>query len=249
MTILKNRKQLPNFGYLPNLKIDLTALIENLEQNGLLNFDSYNDIKFSSNSKMSSFVKTNHYCKNTFFKEGEAVDLEGEQYKQLYLTDINSTEYVKPEIDTDSNIFSRSKRLDPNSSVYDPYADELNYGKRNNHVTDVIGQILDKFEDRLTRVRFAVLAPHFTIKPHVDYDPSYICRFHIPIITNNKCTLTIHETDGSINTCHMPADGRVFFLNAGKKHSAENDSDLPRLHLIVDVHGQETIKQLVEFND
>ena len=41
-----------------------------------------------------------------------------------------------------------------------------------------------------------------------------------------------------INEFHMPADGRIYFFNQGLKHWVKNYSNHPRLHLIIDVHGQ-----------
>lgn len=246
---LSNRKELPNFGFLTQFKFDIQRLKNELNAEGLLNFDNYNDIKVSSNSKMRQFVISNSFSKNNFFKEESADYNEGEKYKQIYLTELfempADLETTQPVVNKDS-IFFRQKRLDKNSDQYDYFADELNYGKRNAKVTSYLNEILDQFKSRVTRVRLAYLAPGFSIKPHVDYDPSYIARYHIPIITNSDCTMHIIRNN-SEHTSHFEADGRVYFLNAGLKHWASNDSNEPRLHLIVDTHGQDDLREtLVE---
>jgi len=66
---VKTRKQLPCFGYLDNFQIDINALINHLQSNGLLDFDKYNDINLKAQSTMRDFVLANEYCHTNFFKE------------------------------------------------------------------------------------------------------------------------------------------------------------------------------------
>lgn len=244
---MKSRKLLPNFGYLDSISVNINSLVSHLHENNMLDQSKYNDIKVSANSKHKNFVIANEYSKNNFFKEESSESLEGEKYVQLYLTDFDEKKSSKNSLEvTKTNIFSRTKRLNPNSSNYLPEADELNYGVRNHFVNGILSEILDTFTSKITRVRLAFLKSNFSIKPHVDYDPSYIVRYHIPIITNKKCN--IHVVRGGIQyNVHLPADGRVYFLNAGHLHWASNDSNQDRLHLIIDVHGQNELDNLIEF--
>jgi aspartyl/asparaginyl beta-hydroxylase (cupin superfamily) len=85
----------------------------------------------------------------------------------------------------------------------------------------------------------------FTIEPHVDYDPSYISRYHIPIITNSDVTMYIQRGD-NVAQYSMSADGRIYFFNSGLKHWVKNNSQFDRLHLIIDVHGQHDLENLEE---
>lgn len=243
---MKTRKQLPNFGFLDGIRIDVNALLAFLKDENMLDFSQYNDIKYSSNSPMAAFVKGNFFSKNNFFKEEDAESLEGDKYRQLYLTEYKYDQGEDSSVDAaGATIFSRTKRLNPRRKEYTPEVDELNYGKFTNRVSGLLKTVIEGFgEDQITRVRLAVIDPHFEIKAHVDYDPSYIVRYHIPLITNEDCTLTIYENGGDV-TQHFPADGRVYFINAGKKHSAKNNSDMHRLHLIIDVHGQNMLNKLV----
>ena len=55
------------------------------------------------------------------------------------------------------------------------------------------------------------------------------------------------ERSGKIVKKHFPADGRVYFLNTGLKHWAENNSNEGRIHLIVDTKNQEDLVSLEEF--
>jgi hypothetical protein len=248
----KNRKQLPMFGYLDNFKVSVSDVVEYCFKNNLLDPAKYNDIKVSSGSKMAPFVLANNFSKSSFFTEQDAAHLEGEAYKQLYLTDI------KPD-STYSNIDSESKkssqspgqrqsRLNKTHPSYNYFADELNYGSRNSIAQGALGDILNLFSDQITRVRLAWLAPNFEIKPHIDYDPSYITRIHLPLLTNSSCLMHIFKSNVE-HTFHFPADGRFYFLNAGHKHYASNSSTVGRVHLIIDMHGQRCLDQLISLDE
>lgn len=236
---MKNRKQLPHCAKI-KIKFDIVKLQNYCKNNGYTDYTSFNDIKYSHDSNHQSFLVANQFSKDSFFKEQSADSLEGEKYKQLYLTDIdpklktNSLENLKQ---SGKTIFSRTKRLNPNNDTYVPEADELNYTFRNHHVKDIFEDILNSFHAKVTRVRLAVLMPGFIIKPHIDYDPTYIVRYHIPIITNPKVEFGWKVKNIIVNDT-MPSDGSVYFFNGGLLHWVGNYGTEPRLHLIVDTHGQ-----------
>jgi hypothetical protein len=240
-----NRKQLPNFGRLKDFKVDNAALLQAMQATGLLDFNLYNDIDATQNGRYSNFTVANSFNKRNFFTSDAS--LKGEEYRQLYLTDPEDS--IKDMIATEhsTTMLSRQKRLFSSKSNYDPVADELNYGKRNDRCNDAINELLDKFSayDKVTRVRLAWLRNNFSIKPHIDYDPSYIVRYHIPLITNEKCLFKI-TTKNQEFTTHFKDNGDVYFLNTGHIHWATNESDQDRLHLIVDVHGQNLLSEQME---
>ena len=89
----------------------------------------------------------------------------------------------------------------------------------------------------MTRVRLAVLMPGMTIQRHRDYDPSYICRYHLPLITNDQVEFGM-AIDGVDTQFAMPADGSIYFFNSGLPHWVTNNGTESRLHLIVDTNGQ-----------
>lgn len=244
---MKNRKQLPCFGYLDNRHINIQQLIQYLQDQGLLDWDRYTDIKYSANSRHQAFVVANEFCKDNFFKEPDAPIMEGELYRQLYLTDFDTAKASTGVSLHNTNIFERTKRLDPSDPRYLPEADELNYGVRNELASGPLATILDEFESKITRVRLAYLSKNFEISAHVDYDPSYIVRYHIPIITNPAVKMFMQRGDKVVEQ-HLPADGKIYFFNSGVKHWVRNDSDQGRLHLIVDVHGQGELEHLVELD-
>ena len=247
MITTRNRKQLPNFGVLKDYKVNIEQLLQFCFKNNYFDTELYNDINVSSNSFMKDFVVANSFSKENFFKDSNEDFLESQLYKQRYLTEID-TANVSQDINADkeTTIFSRTKRLRKNSNKYNPKADEYNYGKRNELVVGEIEKVLNMFKGELARVRFAYLAPNFSLKPHVDYDPSYITRFHIPLITNKKCLMGVKKRNEEYRV-HFPADGRVYFLNAGHIHWAENNSTVNRIHLIVDTKNQDDLEWLEPF--
>jgi hypothetical protein len=237
-----NRKQLPGYAKI-NKRFDIERLQQYCYLNGYTDYNTYNDIKYSGDSNHKSFLVANTYCKDTFFKEETADSLEGEKYKQIYLTDIDPKLKINTEErlnQTHSNIFIRTKRLNPESVNYIAESDEYNYTNRNYHVKGVFEDILNSFKSQVTRVRLAVIFPQFLIKPHVDYDPSYITRYHIPIFTNDKVIFGYKTRSGN-HEYHMPATGNVYFFNSGLVHWVSNLGTEPRLHLIVDTNGQDDL--------
>ena len=247
MITTRNRKQLPNFGVLKDYNVNIAELIEFCFTNNYFDTALYNDINVSSNSFMKDFVIANSFSKENFFKDSNEDFLESQKYKQRYLTEIDSSKNWK-DIKNEKNttIFTRTKRLNKESNEYNPKADEYNYGKRNELVIGEVEKVLNIFKSELARVRFAYLAPNFSLKPHVDYDPSYITRFHIPLVTNKKCLMGVKKKNIDYRV-HFPADGRIYFLNAGHIHWAENNSNVNRIHLIVDTKTQEDLQWLEPF--
>jgi hypothetical protein len=232
---MKNRKQLPTFKAL-NRKIDIDALLKQCENDGLFDYNKYNDIQKSADSGYKNFLVGNSACKNGFFIREDEQELEGELYKQLYLTNYKGNNVFQVN-ESPSTVKSRLRRIDPSNKNYMPVLDEYNYGEINDLCNGILKNILDSFQSPLTRVRLAVLMPGMTIKKHRDYDPSYICRYHIPIITNNMVEFGM-EVNGKDEIFHMKNDGSVYFFNSGLPHWVTNNGTEPRLHLIVDTNGQ-----------
>ena len=183
---MKDRKQLPAFKAL-NRKFDVAEILRHCTESGLFDYNRYNDIKKSADSHYKNFLVGNSFSKNKFFIDDSEEELEGELYKQLYLTGYKEQTDNKIEV-TQTTVKTRLRRLDKNHPNYVPELDEHNYGAPTEYYTGVFKTLLDGFHSPLTRVRLAVLMPGMTIKKHRDYDPSYICRYHLPWITNDKVT-------------------------------------------------------------
>jgi hypothetical protein len=247
MTKRLTRKQLPHYAKI-KMRIDLERLRKYIIDNGYTDYSRFNDINISeeSDSNQKGFVLANQFCRNNYFKEEGSPMLVGEAFKQLYLTSIplekmnTSRERLE---ETSNSIFSRQRRLKRDSDVYVNEADEYNYTERNEHYSGMLAEILDGFKSPKTRVRLAVIAPGFTIKPHFDYDPSYVTRYHIPIFTNPDVKFGAKTKNGDVEY-HMAADGSVYFFNAGLVHWVHNGGTEPRLHLLIDTNGQDDLEIL-----
>lgn len=241
---MRRRKQLPAFGFLSNMRIDIPSLIDYLGQQDLLNWNRYLDVKASTDGAFTGFIKANQWTLDNFFKESQAPSLESEKFRQIQLTEFDRSKSRGPVAVKSTTMIERVKRQRPNDPRYVPEADDLNYGARTELVQGEIAKVFDLFSSRITRARLAYLAAGHEIKPHFDYDPSYVCRFHIPILTDPDVKMFV-ERQGHIHEQHLPADGRVYFFNAGFKHWVKNQSQRDRVHLIIDVHGQQELEQLV----
>lgn len=65
-------------------------------------------------------------------------------------------------------------------------------------------------------------------------DPHTPNRYHIPIITNEKCFWLLKNDSEQIYKIHMPADGRIWYLDPNKvMHDFKNESEHTRLHLLL----------------
>lgn len=232
---MKTRKELPAFIELKR-KVDLDGILQQCVEENLLDYDMFNDIKLSADSHYKNFLVGNSFSKNKFFiSEGEQ-QLEGDLYKQLYLTGFKKDDATVVSLE-ETTVKTRLRRLQETSKKYVPELDEHNYGAPTEYYRGVLKKELDLFKSPLTRVRLAVLMPGMTIKRHRDYDPSYICRYHIPLITNEGVEFGM-SVDGEDVPFKMKADGSIYFFNSGLPHWVSNNGTEPRLHLIVDTNGQ-----------
>jgi aspartyl/asparaginyl beta-hydroxylase len=76
------------------------------------------------------------------------------------------------------------------------------------------------------RARLMSLDPKIAYSVHRDETP----RFHIAINTSEHARFVFTEKEHVI---HIPADGRVYFVDTREEHTAFNGGSEPRLHLVV----------------
>ena len=99
-----------------------------------------------------------------------------------------------------------------------------------------LGKLIQEIYDRHNgkfqgRTQLVWLPPNFKYPFHTDYHTPN--RYHVPIITNEKC-FWLFKKDNDIFKLHMPADDRVWFLNPVEvEHSFVNESKESRLHLLL----------------
>lgn len=99
-------------------------------------------------------------------------------------------------------------------------------------VDDLIArEIRPRFPDCETmRVQLAELPPGEVIKPHYDRNIlAIIHRLHVPLITHPLVNFMIQDQN-----FHLAA-GRLYDLNNAVIHAVANNSDVMRIHLLVDM--------------
>lgn len=219
----KNRKELPVLQKI-NLSFDIEKLkdalkeVEGKDWNASLG-GNFNELRRAYGSRLCNLAWDIPHTE-------EPEDWKSLGYHQLALTEFDE-DY---EIRTDRNSGSKwDNQFMKNNKKYDERA----YSKPLNDLPEYILHLFSKFP-HLTRVTLAKLFPGQELKPHMDYDTTFSCRYHMAIETNEQCF---------INDTHIPADGSVWFLNQGKTHWAVNHGDSPRTHLILKCDSQDLLNE------
>jgi hypothetical protein len=91
---------------------------------------------------------------------------------------------------------------------------------------------------KLGRIMIVKLLPGGKIGEHLDPGPYFQAhhRFHVPFITHKDM---VFLGPGSSNPTHMP-EGMLCQLANRDLHSAENNSDVERIHLIIDADSTDS---------
>jgi Aspartyl/Asparaginyl beta-hydroxylase len=99
-----------------------------------------------------------------------------------------------------------------------------------------VPEVLSGFDCELETVRFLRLGPGARIREHRDYKLGIedgVARVHVPVVTNEKIRFFLN---GEL----VPMkEGEAWYLNFNLRHSVENNSDLPRVHLVIDLKVNE----------
>ena len=244
----KNKNSLPQIGKLKKT-IDVSAaynqifgLIKENEEKlnlGLLEMDPSStehtyDLK---NSKGNDFIK--NYA---------------EVYKRYSVIGFQELTDVAKEIgnamDKTVSDFTPLQRLrgmtNTASEFYHPFYDERNYTKPTQYCTGYISEFLNSFKSTACRSGVVSLHPGRFITKHFDIGAEYITRLQIPIVTNPGAVIGV-KTAGGWNEYHLPADGSIFFINAGIEHYAINAGTEIRYQIRVCLESQEDLEDVEEF--
>ncbi len=107
-------------------------------------------------------------------------------------------------------------------------------------VVDVMPSITERGYDGVKEAynyMLSVVMPGHSIPPHADrQDDGWICRVHVPLITNRAALLHMatRGVSGMSQEWHLNV-GEAFAVNVTQEHSIENRGDTPRIHLMFDV--------------
>ena len=109
-----------------------------------------------------------------------------------------------------------------------------------------MGKILDNIPAEKERVRLmkleagTIIAKH-TDKVDKDIKSGKIVRLHVPVITNKNVKM-FSWLSGGLAEFHM-AKGECWWLDVSLPHKVENNSETDRVHLVVDIYNNDTIKE------
>lgn len=237
----KSRFELPVIKKL-DIEFDIKRLKLELEQ------FSKNKIWDGLGSEYASLCENHTKLPKMFFKDAELENVEcisdlnwpEASYQQLSLTEFDNT-------------YSLDKRTERSNTAWDGriakhnvMADERWFRSVKNDVPVYMREILDFFQGKSHRARFANLSARSKVKPHIDYDTTYGIRLHIAITTNSQCVNGGWDKEGAEIKHHIPADGSVWLVNPGVKHYAINDGDTDRNHLIISLDSQDILEKFLK---
>jgi hypothetical protein len=119
-------------------------------------------------------------------------------------------------------------------------SDEFNYHSLHPELKGTAFEVLDYLPLKVYRARLMILNPGDTYSVHADPTP----RVHIPLFTNPGACLVFVDEDKRTEV-HLPADGRVLWVDTRNKHTAVNLGTEPRIHIVATVKDTEDSKEPV----
>jgi len=114
----------------------------------------------------------------------------------------------------------------------------------------VINDILAKIPSTFERVRFMKIKANSSIGKHSDkidkdfgLEDDNIIRIHVPIRTNDQVKFSLWE--GRQETINYLEVGRYYYVDVTAPHAVINNSDVDRIHLVIDTYVNEDIRGLL----
>lgn len=100
-----------------------------------------------------------------------------------------------------------------------------------NRIKSITDDLEKVFEGRVGRSMLVKLLPRCSIAPHNDigYYLRSVHRCHIPVVTNDNVIFGLGDLRMNMKV------GTCYEIDNKNKHYVENNSDLDRVHLIVDI--------------
>lgn len=222
----KNRNELPSLVKL-DLQVDIERLRKEVSEYIVMQQDCMEDGPYKNLRDAYGY----NLSRDAYNKTNEEVDSEFDwaeiPYKQVAVTEYDENYTVRKDRNS-------GKRYDRGFMKNDKRFDERAYSKIKDDVPPYLREVISLFGENTARVCIATTEPNGGIKPHRDYDTTFCTRYHIAINTNEKAT---------VNDMHIPSDGSVWFLNAGKNHWVKNEGSESRTHLLIMVDGQEPLNE------
>lgn len=120
---------------------------------------------------------------------------------------------------------------DPRNNVEVTQMNRFKNEESNFEIDAIFTKLKEYYSGEIIRCEVVKLPARTNIRTHVDGGPllHYSRRVHIPIITNENVTFTVMR-----NTINME-EGTWYEINNQMTHAANNNSDLDRVHIIIDI--------------
>ena len=124
---------------------------------------------------------------------------------------------------------------------------------KDSSIMNPVLDMLDKLPCEFERVRFMRLEAGKVIGKHSDkidkeigFDDGDIIRIHMPIRTNDNVVFTLYENakDKSGNE-HRLKTGHYYYTDVTKAHAVRNESNIDRIHLVVDCYSNNALRTLI----
>jgi hypothetical protein len=135
------------------------------------------------------------------------------------------------------SVGGRADRIYPDPTATDQYADTPILARCPSVVT-----LLEQFTASLLAVRFLRLGPGARIKEHADLNLGLEdgeVRLHAPVVTNADAGFTLNGR--GLDLC----EGELWYLNLNRKHSAVNNGEAPRVHLVIDCVVDDALRSMI----
>ena len=114
----------------------------------------------------------------------------------------------------------------------------------------VINDILAKIPSTFERVRFMKIKANSGIGKHSDridkdfgIEDGNIIRIHVPIRTNDQVEFYLWE--GKEKLVNYLEEGHYYYVDVRAPHAVTNNSDVDRIHLVIDVYVNDEIRKLL----
>ena len=114
----------------------------------------------------------------------------------------------------------------------------------------VINDILAKIPSTFERVRFMKIKANSGIGKHSDridkdfgIEDGNIIRIHVPIRTNDQVEFYLWE--GKEKLVNYLEEGHYYYVDVRAPHAVTNNSDVDRIHLVIDVYVNAEIRKLL----
>ena len=108
----------------------------------------------------------------------------------------------------------------------------------------ILDRLVPKYGAIVSKLLLVKLPASEEVAEHADIGPTLEAarRIHIPIITNDKVRFTVGST--SVN---MLA-GCAYEIDNQKLHYVENNGDIDRVHMIIDIYDEATFLERSQYN-